>query len=111
VVTAAVGLQLVKRHQRRALLTGTPIGWTAEKPERRHVSGAAIFGLGWGVACACPAPIATQIGQGIPWAIFTMIGVTAGVYVFLRREQPETEPACDAVSAPGPPRAPARSLS
>jgi uncharacterized membrane protein YedE/YeeE len=111
VVTAAIGLRLVRRHQRRALLIDTPIGWQPERPERRHVVGAAMFGVGWGVACACPAPIATQIGQGIPWAIFTMIGVTAGVYLFLRREQPETEPACDPVSAPAPPRAPARSLS
>jgi uncharacterized membrane protein YedE/YeeE len=102
VVTAAIGLQVVKRYQRRALLTGTAIGWQPEKPERRHVVGAAIFGLGWSVACACPAPIATQIGQGIPWAIFTMIGVVGGVYLFLRREQPETEPACDRVSAPAP---------
>jgi uncharacterized membrane protein YedE/YeeE len=100
VATAAIGLQLVKRHQRRALLTRTPIGWEPERPQRRHVTGAAIFGVGWGVACACPAPIATQLGQGIPWAIFTMAGVVAGVYLFLRREQPDTEPACDSVRPP-----------
>lgn len=100
VATAAIGLQLVKRHQRRALLTRTPIGWEPERPQRRHVSGAAIFGVGWGVACACPAPIATQLGQGIPWAIFTMAGVVGGVYLFLRGEQPDTEPACDRVSPP-----------
>jgi uncharacterized membrane protein YedE/YeeE len=102
VVTAAVGLQLVRRHQRRALLTRAPVGWEQERPQRRHIAGSAVFGLGWGVACACPAPIATQIGQGIPWAIFTMTGVVGGVYLFLRREQPDTEPACDPVSAPPP---------
>jgi uncharacterized membrane protein YedE/YeeE len=109
--TAAVGLQLVKRYQRRAVLTGGPVGWTQEKPQRRHIVGSLIFGLGWGVSCACPGPIATQIGQGIPWAIFTMAGALTGVYLYLRREQPETEPAYDTVSAPAPPRAPARSPS
>jgi uncharacterized membrane protein YedE/YeeE len=109
--TAAVGLQLVRRYQRRALLTGGPVGWTPEKPQRRHVVGSLIFGIGWGVSCACPGPIATQIGQGIPWAVFTLTGALAGVYLYLRREQPETEPAADPVSAPAPPRAPARSLS
>jgi uncharacterized membrane protein YedE/YeeE len=84
VVTAAIGLQLVRRYQRRAVLTGGPVGWRQEQPQRRHIVGSLIFGLGWGVSCACPGPIATQIGQGIPWA-------------FLRREQPETEPACDPV--------------
>jgi uncharacterized membrane protein YedE/YeeE len=97
VITAAVGLQIVRRYQRKALLTGGPVGWKQEKPARRHIVGSLIFGLGWGVACACPGPIATQIGQGIPWAIFTMIGALGGVYYYLRREQPETEPAADSV--------------
>lgn len=109
--TSTIGLQLVRRYQRRAVLTGGPVGWTQEKPQRRHVVGSLIFGIGWGVAGACPGPIATQIGQGVPWAIFTMTGALGGVYLYLRREQPETEPASDAVSAPAPPRAPARSLS
>jgi uncharacterized membrane protein YedE/YeeE len=109
--TAAVGLQLVKRYQRRAVLTGGPIGWTQERPQRRHIVGSLIFGLGWGVSCACPGPIATQIGQGIPWAIFTMAGALTGVYLYVRREQPETEPAYDTVSPPARPRAPARSPS
>jgi uncharacterized membrane protein YedE/YeeE len=109
VVTSAIGLQLVRRYQRRALLTGGPVGWTPEKPARRHIVGSLIFGLGWGVSCACPGPIATQIGQGIPWAVFTLTGALGGVYLYLRREQPETEPACDPVSAPAPSRAPARS--
>jgi uncharacterized membrane protein YedE/YeeE len=99
VATAAIGLQIVKRYQRRALLTGGPIGWTPEPPGRRHIVGSLIFGLGWGVSNACPGPIATQIGQGVPWAFFTLTGALAGVYLYLRREQPETEPACDAVAS------------
>jgi uncharacterized membrane protein YedE/YeeE len=95
VTTAVIGLQLVKRFRKRAVLTGGPIGWTPQAPERRHVVGAAIFGLGWGFTGACPGPIATQIGQGIPWAVFILTGVVAGVYLFLRRGAVETEPAAD----------------
>lgn len=94
--TAAVGLQLVKRFQRRALLTHGPIGWTAPRPERRHVVGSLIFGAGWGVSGACPGPIATQIGQGVPWALVTLTGAIGGVYLFLRGTTGETEPAADA---------------
>jgi uncharacterized membrane protein YedE/YeeE len=95
VATAALGLALLRRFQRTAALTGRPLTWTGERPRRRHVIGALVFGLGWGIADACPGPIATQAGQGIAWGLFTLAGVVTGVYAYLRRQQLETEPACD----------------
>lgn len=93
--TGAVGLRLVRRHQRRAVLTGAPIGWAEERIQRRHITGALMFGVGWGVTGACPGPIATQLGQGVPWAIVTFAGAVGGVYLFLRRGDRELEPATD----------------
>jgi uncharacterized membrane protein YedE/YeeE len=100
VATAMAGLQLVRRHQRRALLTDTPIQWRRERPDRRHIRGSLVFGLGWGVSAACPGPIATQLGQGVPWALATLGGVVLGVHLFLREQVAETEPASD-TSSPG----------
>jgi uncharacterized membrane protein YedE/YeeE len=93
--TAAIGLALLRRRERRALLADTPLVWTRDSPARRHVIGSLLFGAGWGVADACPGPIATQVGQGIGWAVFTLVGTIAGVYWFLHRSLPETEPAVD----------------
>jgi uncharacterized membrane protein YedE/YeeE len=98
VLTATIGLRLLRRRERRALLVDAPLTWPQEPPERRHVVGSLIFGIGWGVADACPGPIATQVGQGIGWALFTLAGVVAGVYLFLRRASVETEPASVAAS-------------
>src|SRR3954469_13243420 len=92
VITSLVGLRLVRG--RRALLTGARIDWVAERPQRRHIVGSLIFGLGWGIADACPGPIATQLGQGIWWSVFTIAGVFLGVRIFLRRDE-ETEPASE----------------
>jgi uncharacterized membrane protein YedE/YeeE len=96
VLVAAVGQALLRRAERRALLVDAQITCEPERPARRHLVGAAVFGLGWGIADACPGPIANQVGQGIAWSLFTFAGVVVGVYLFLRREQPETEPATDA---------------
>jgi uncharacterized protein len=96
VLVAAVGVALLRRAERRALLVDAQITCEPERPARRHLVGAATFGLGWGIADACPGPIANQVGQGIAWGLFTFAGVVIGVYLFLRREQPETEPATDA---------------
>ena len=95
VLVAAVGQALLRRAERRALLVDAQITCEPERPERRHLVGAATFGLGWGIADACPGPIAAQVGGGIAWSLFTFAGVVIGVYLFLRREQPETEPATD----------------
>jgi uncharacterized protein len=84
--TAFVGLRLLNRRRRRALVTGEPITCPVQQPERRHVAGGAIFGLGWGIAAVCPGPIAVQLGQGIPWSLAIGTGLVLGIWLFLRRE-------------------------
>jgi uncharacterized membrane protein YedE/YeeE len=96
--TAALSLALVRRRERRALLVDAPVAWAREQPERRHISGSVLFGIGWGVSNGCPGPIATQVGMGIGWSLFLMTGVVAGVWLFLRRGERETEPAVDRVA-------------
>jgi uncharacterized membrane protein YedE/YeeE len=93
VLTSAIGLRLVRG--RRAPLTGERVEWKQPRIQPRHIYGSLVFGVGWGVADACPGPIATQVGQGIWWAVFTLAGALIGVRLFLRGQE-ETEPASDA---------------
>lgn len=95
VATAWLGLALLRRREHTALLTGERLSYGRDEIQRRHIAGSALFGVGWAVADACPAPIAAQIGQGVPWAVFTLTGVAFGVWLFLRRGATETEPAAD----------------
>lgn len=83
--TAFVGTRLLKALKARALLTGEPVSWTTVKPERRHVVGSVLFGVGWAVADVCPGPIAAQLGQGVPWALATLVGLVGGLVLFSRR--------------------------
>jgi hypothetical protein len=101
VLTATIGLAVLRRVRDRAALTGAPLTYPREQPARRHVVGSVLFGLGWGIADACPGPVAAQLGQGIPWAAFTLAGLVGGVWLFLRRGARETEPAADAAPAAG----------
>jgi uncharacterized membrane protein YedE/YeeE len=82
--TAFVGLRILRKRAPRALLTGERVEWQTVRPERRHVVGSALFGIGWGVANVCPGPIATQLGQGIWWGVPTTIGLIGGVLLFRR---------------------------
>lgn len=100
--TATLGQALLRRSGRRALLTGVPMAWTAERPQRRHIVGSLIFGVGWGVSNVCPGPIATQLGQGIGWSLFTLAGLVLGVRYYQRRSTLETEPAVDRAPSTAP---------
>ena len=86
VLVATAGVHLLRRGRARALLTGERVDWQGEAPQRRHVVGSVLFGCGWALADACPGPIATQVGQGIAWSLFTVAGVVAGIWLFLRRQ-------------------------
>jgi len=81
---STLGLALLRRARVRAVLTGEPVAWTREAPRRPHVVGSLIFGVGWGVADTCPGPIATQVGQGVLWSLFTIAGVMAGIVLAMR---------------------------
>jgi uncharacterized membrane protein YedE/YeeE len=83
VVVATIGVRLLRG--RRSLLTRERIDWRSTPVQRRHIAGSVLFGTGWALADACPGPIATQLGQGIVWSLFTLAGVMAGIWVFLRR--------------------------
>jgi len=89
VAVGLLGTRLMRRLGVRAVLGRRPIGWEAERPARRHVVGAAIFGVGWAVADSCPAPIVAQLAQGALWSVFTFAGVLVGILAYLRwQEEP-----------------------
>jgi uncharacterized membrane protein YedE/YeeE len=83
-LTATGGLWILRRRAPRAILTGERVQWEPVRPERRHVVGSAIFGVGWGISGVCPGPIATQLGQGIWWGIPTTVGLIGGIVLFRR---------------------------
>jgi len=87
IAVAFAGTALLRRRRARALLTGEPISVERTRPERRHIVGAAIFGVGWAIADSCPAPIAAQLTQGVLWSLFTIAGIFIGVELYLRRRE------------------------
>jgi uncharacterized protein len=92
VATAFVGQRLLRAAHARALLTGEAVGWSVVPPERRHLTGSLMFGTGWAISGACPGPIATQLGQGVAWSLFTLAGVVIGIAIFLRKRAPAPAP-------------------
>jgi hypothetical protein len=94
VATATVGQLLLRRGR-----------FEIERPQRRHVTGSIVFGIGWGITNACPAPIVTQVGMGIGWGALTLAGVGIGVYAYQRRTE---QAASGSAASSAPPTATVR---
>ena len=76
---AFTGIRLLRRRGARAILTGEPLAWNGGRPERRHVHGSVLFGIGWATTLSCPGPIAAQLGQGRLWSLCTIAGICVGL--------------------------------
>lgn len=81
-VVGVIGMQLIKRAQLKSF-SGDPIvippkamGW------KNYLLGGTIFGLGWGLAGACPGPIFTLIGAGFLPLIVVLLAALAGTFAY-----------------------------
>ncbi|MGI9621739.1 MAG: DUF6691 family protein [Acidimicrobiales bacterium] len=67
----------------------TPLGGTLNlsrsRPERHHLKGGALFGVGWAIAGTCPAPALLMVSSGAVLGLVAM----AGIFVGLRLSQRE----------------------
>lgn len=83
VVVAAIGLQLVRRLELRAL-DGQPIDIPPKVMGRgtRYWAGGAMFGLGWGLVGACPAPLLALLGAGVSVILVPLASAIAGTWLY-----------------------------
>ena len=46
------------------------------------IPGSMLFGFGWAISGACPGLVFVQLGHGALPAVFTMFGITFGVWLY-----------------------------
>ncbi len=83
VVVAALSVTLIKRMRARNL-SGETISIPPKDFGRghRYWIGGTIFGLGWGLAGACPGPIFALIGNGVAGAVVLLMSALVGTWVY-----------------------------
>ncbi len=83
IVTAFIGIQVMKRVTGRSSLEGTPMQIPSKGPGRyKFILGGLIFGLGWGVIGLCPGPIFALVGMGSIGAIAALAGALHGTWLY-----------------------------
>lgn len=90
IVTAAalgsLGVALLKAVKARTLFEGKPIAFKGKPYKASLIPGSVLFGLGWGLAGACPGTALAMLGEGKLGALFTLFGVFLGTYLYGLRE-------------------------
>lgn len=82
VVVSAPGMYWFKRRRPRALLGGDTLELTPKPMKRGLFLGAVLFGVGWGLAGACPGTALAMLGQGKLTAGITVLGILFGTWLY-----------------------------
>ena len=77
VLTTLIGYRLVLRRPRPLLEASFQLP-TATRFDRRLVGGAALFGVGWGLAGYCPGPALASLGASAPSLLVLLAAMVAG---------------------------------
>ena len=83
IITATIGVFILKRFNGKSSLEGTSICIPQKKPGRTNYPvGGFIFGIGWGIIGLCPGPIFALIGTGSIAAALLLLGALLGTMLY-----------------------------
>ena len=79
----AVSAPLLWLLERRGVITpfGGALRLSRSRPERNHITGGALFGVGWAIAGTCPAPALVMVSSGAMLGLVAIPGIFLGLHL------------------------------
>ena len=78
----AVGVRILKAVKARSWFEAKPIAFQGKPYKPSLLPGSLLFGLGWGLAGACPGTALAMLGEGKLGSLFTIAGIILGTYLY-----------------------------
>jgi uncharacterized membrane protein YedE/YeeE len=85
----AVSAPLLWLIERRGMKTpfGGEFSLSRSMPQRHHIKGGALFGIGWAIAGTCPAPALVMVSSGALLGLIAIPGIFLGLHIHERESQ------------------------
>jgi uncharacterized protein len=81
------GYAIARRRQKPAIETTFHLP-SKQAVDGRLIGGAALFGIGWGLAGFCPGPALAALATGLPDVVLFVAAMAAGMLLFRLLPQP-----------------------
>jgi hypothetical protein len=85
-LVGAQGMTLLRKTAARNLGDRRPLSFSRKPFKKGLLPGSLVFGLGWGLAGACPGTALVMLGEGKLGAAATIVGLVLGTYLYGRQE-------------------------
>ena len=84
VATGIVGMGLLRLMYPYSIIACSRLRFEGKPMRRGIVSGALLFGVGWGLSGTCPGSAPAMLGEGKLMALFAIGGIVLGTYLYGR---------------------------
>ncbi len=78
----AIGVWLFKKFKVKSMMDQAPVAFIGKPNKPDLIPGSLIFGMGWGLAGACPGTVLAMLGEGKMGALFTIAGIIVGTFLY-----------------------------
>jgi hypothetical protein len=78
----AMGVIILKKLHARSVIDQKPLSFQGKPYKKSLIPGSLLFGMGWGLAGACPGTALVMLGEGKMGALITILGIIAGTFFY-----------------------------
>ena len=82
VILGVIVVYLIKKLRVKSVNGNTIAFQPKDMSIARYLIGGLIFGLGWGLAGACPGPMFTLLGAGYPSLLIVIVFAVLGTFIY-----------------------------
>jgi uncharacterized membrane protein YedE/YeeE len=80
--TGIIGITIMRWLKAKTIVGAEPLDYQGRPYRKALIVGSFLFGVGWAVSGSCPGTAPAMLGEGKLVALFAIIGIMLGTYIY-----------------------------